>query len=128
MEDLFKKFIYTGVGWISITAEKFKKTIDKFVDDGKISSEEGKKIVDDFLKNTETKRDELENQFKSVVDKVIKSVSFAKKEELKELAERIAKLEAQIAKSSPEKKKTTTRKTTAKKTTTRKTNKKDDSK
>ena len=38
MEDLFKKFIYTGVGWISVTTERFKNTIDGFISDGKISS------------------------------------------------------------------------------------------
>ena len=123
MEDLFKKFIYTGVGWISITAEKFKKTIDEFVDDGKISSEEGKKIVDDFLKNSETKRDELESQFKNIVDKVINSVNFVKKEELEKLEKRIIELEAKVSKKPAAKKTTTT-----KKTTTKKTNKKDDSK
>lgn len=127
MEDLFKKFIYTGVGWISTTADKLKETIDKFVDDGKLSPKEGKKIVDDFLKNTESKRDELEDQFKSIVDKVIQSVSFVKKEELAKLEKRIAELEAKVAKK-PAAKKTTAKKTTAKKTTTRKTNKKDNSK
>jgi polyhydroxyalkanoate synthesis regulator phasin len=98
MEDLFKKFIYTGIGWISITTEKFKKTIEKFIDEGKISAEEGKKIVDDFIKNTETKKDELENHFNSVVDKLINSLKFAKSDELKKLEKRVAELESLLAK------------------------------
>jgi len=104
MEDFFKKFIYTGVGWISVTTDKFKKTIDGFISDGKISEPEGKKIVDDFLKNTETKKDEIETQFGSVVDKIIKSFSFATKTEVEDLEKKIAELEAIIAKKETEKK------------------------
>jgi polyhydroxyalkanoate synthesis regulator phasin len=97
MEDLFKKFIYTGIGWISITSEKFEKTIDTFIEEGKISAEEGKKIVDEFITNAETKKEELENQFSNVVNKIIESLKFAKAEELKKLEKRIAELESLIA-------------------------------
>ena len=127
MEDFFKKFIYTGVGWISVTTEKFKKTIDGFISDGKISEGEGKKIVDDFLKNTETKKDEIETQFGSVVDKIIKSFSFATKTEVDDLEKKVAELEAIIAKKETEQKTvkpTTKNKTVAKPKTTKKTTKK----
>jgi len=97
MEDLFKKLIYTGIGWISITTENFKKTIDKFIEEEKISAEEGKKIFDEFVQNAETKKDELEDQFKNIVDKLINSLNFAKQEEVKKLEKRVAELEAQIA-------------------------------
>ena len=130
MEDLFKKFIYTGIGWISVTTEKFKDAIDGFISDGKISESEGKKIVDDFLKNTETKKDEIETQFGSVVDKIIKSFSFATTTEVDALEKKIAELEALIAKKSSAEKTetktvkktaTTKAKTTAKPKTTKKT-------
>ena len=100
MEDLFKKLIYTGIGWISITTENFKKTIDKFIEEEKISAEEGKKIFDEFVQNAETKKDELEDQFKNIVDKLINSLNFAKQEEVKKLEKRVAELEAQIANNS----------------------------
>jgi len=127
MEDFFKKFIYTGVGWISVTTERFKKTIDGFISDGKISEGEGKKIVDDFLKNTETKKDEIETQFGSVVDKIIKSFSFATTTEVEALEKKIADLEAVVAKKETVQKtvKTTTKpKTATKSKTTKKTTKK----
>ena len=126
MEDFFKKFIYTGVGWISVTTERFKKTIDGFISDGKISEPEGKKIVDDFLKNTETKKDEIETQFGSVVDKIIKSFSFATTTEVEALEKKIADLEAIVAKKETTQKAATTTKpkTAAKPKTTKKTTKK----
>lgn len=98
MEDFFKKFIYTGVGWISITAEKFKKTIEKFVEEEKISEEEGKKIVDEFLKNSETKKEELEEHFKKALDKVLEAVNFAKQKDLDDLKKKVEDLEKKFSK------------------------------
>ena len=34
MEDLFQKFLYTGVGLVAMTAEKIHKSVDKLVSDG----------------------------------------------------------------------------------------------
>lgn len=117
MEDFFKKFIYTGVGWISVTTERFKKTIDGFISDGKISEPKGKRIVDDFLKNTETKKEEIETQFGIVVDKIIKSFSFATTTEVEALEKKVAELEAIVANKETSQKtiKTTTKPKTTKK-------------
>jgi polyhydroxyalkanoate synthesis regulator phasin len=98
MEDLFKKFIYTGIGWVSNATDKLKKNIDEFISEGKLSAEDGKKIVDEFLKNTESKKEEVENQFKKLIDEFLKSIRFAKAEELKKLETRVAKLEVLIKK------------------------------
>jgi len=99
MENNFiKKIINTGVGFVSLTAELMKQTVDGLISDGKISEEEGAKIVDDFTKNTETKREEIESQFKSIVEKVLKSFSFATKSDVDAIENRIAVLEALLAK------------------------------
>ena len=44
-ENIFKKFVYTGVGFLSLTADKFKTAIDELVSDNKLSESEGKKII-----------------------------------------------------------------------------------
>ena len=49
MEDLFKKFLYTGVGLVAMTTEKIQKSVDKLISDGKLSIEEGKKIIDKLV-------------------------------------------------------------------------------
>ena len=64
MDDLFKKFINTGVGLLSQGNKAVQVAIEKLVKESKISEQEGKKIVDDLLKNSETKRADLEKQFK----------------------------------------------------------------
>jgi polyhydroxyalkanoate synthesis regulator phasin len=66
MDDLFKKFINTGVGFLSQGNKAVQVAIEKLVKESKISEQEGKKIVDELLKNSETKRADLEKQFKGL--------------------------------------------------------------
>ena len=68
MDDLFKKFINTGVGLVSQGNKAMQTAIEKLVKESKISEHEGKKIVDDLLKSSETKRHDLEKQFKTLTD------------------------------------------------------------
>lgn len=130
MENVFKNFIYTGVGFVSLTAERFKKVVEDLIKDDKISKDEGKKILDDFLKNSETKREELEGQFNSIVEKLVRSFNFATSKDVEKLNERLENLEAVLAQkedeNEPEQEKEEA-KTAAKKTTrTRKTTTKKD--
>ena len=103
MEDLFKKFMYTGVGLVAHTVDKIQQSVNKLIEDNKISAEEGKKIVDDFIKNTQTKKDEFESQLKSISEKVIKGFNYAKKEDIDELKGRIEALEKELKKSKTKK-------------------------
>ncbi len=120
-KNILKKFINTGVGFVSLTAERMSQTIEGLISDGKISEEEGRKIIDDFTKNTETKRDELEGQFKSIVEKILKSFSFATSTEVDKIENRIAVLEALLAeKEAKEETKPAAKKTTTKKPATKK--------
>ena len=104
MEDLIKKFMYTGVGLVSMTSEKFQSAVDKLVDDNKISSEEGKKIVDDLMKKTEAKRDEFEGKLKEVTESVVSKFDFLKKNDYDTLVKRVEALEAEVAKKKTTKK------------------------
>jgi polyhydroxyalkanoate synthesis regulator phasin len=101
MEDLFKKFLYTGVGLVALTAEKIQKTVDRLVSEDKLTTDEGKKIVDEFVKNTQTKKEEFETQLRSITEKVIRSFDFATAHELNELKKRVEALEAKMNGSKP---------------------------
>ncbi|MBN1252003.1 MAG: hypothetical protein JXR51_08530 [Bacteroidales bacterium] len=114
MEDFFKKFIYTGVGWISLTGDKLKKLIDAFIEEGKLSEKDGKQIVDEFIKNAETKKEELEVQFDKLVNQLISSFSFATINEIADLNTRISELEKALNKKKPTTKKPTQKKSKAK--------------
>lgn len=81
MDDLFKKFINTGVGFLSQGNKAVQVAIEKLVKESKISEQEGKKIVDDLLKNSETKRADLEKQFKTLTTDLKSRVSRKGKKE-----------------------------------------------
>jgi len=100
MEDLIKKFVYTGVGMASLTAEKLQKSIDRLVDEEKISEKEGKKIVDEFFEKTETRKKDLESQFSKITEEVLKKFDFSKAKEILELNKRVKALETKVAKMS----------------------------
>jgi len=68
MDDLFKKFINTGVGFLSQGNKAMQSAIEKLVKESKISEQEGKKIVDDLMKSSEAKRTDLEKQFKGLTE------------------------------------------------------------
>lgn len=97
LENLFKKFVYTGVGLVSLTKEKVEKYVDELVKEDKISTKEGEKIVEDFFKNTEEKRNELEGQLKTSVEKFVKAFKFASNKDLEALENRIKVLEDLIS-------------------------------
>jgi polyhydroxyalkanoate synthesis regulator phasin len=97
MENLFKKFVYTGVGLVSLTKDKVQKMVDELVDENKISTTEGKKLVDDFFETTDNKRKELETQLKDAVEKMVKKFNFASRKEVEELEARIKELEAALS-------------------------------
>ncbi|MEN9443860.1 MAG: hypothetical protein RIS47_750 [Bacteroidota bacterium] len=97
MENLFRNLVYTGVGFVALTKKKFEEAVETLVTEEKISSKEGKKLVDEFVKNTESKVSEFEGQMKNVVEKVVKSLSFATTTDLDALRNRVAVLEAVLA-------------------------------
>jgi polyhydroxyalkanoate synthesis regulator phasin len=99
MEDLFKKFLYTGVGLVALTAERLQSAIEELVDDGKLSKEEGKKVFGGLLEKTESRREEFEDRFKAFTQKVIESLNLPSHDEIEALQERVAVLEAKLEKS-----------------------------
>lgn len=117
MEDLFKKFVYTGVGLVAMTAEKLQETIDGMVDEGKLSKEEGRKVVDDLMEATESKREEFEEKIKSFTEKVIESLNLPTRKEVESLKAKVASLEAELEAQSKKTTRTPAKRTTVKKAT-----------
>jgi polyhydroxyalkanoate synthesis regulator phasin len=97
MSDVFKNFLYAGVGLAAMTTEKIQATVDELVEKGKISDSEGKKIVEDFLSNSEEKKSEFEEKLRSVSEEIIAKFDFMKNKEVDELKARVEELEAKLA-------------------------------
>ncbi|RTQ48228.1 hypothetical protein EJV47_17525 [Hymenobacter gummosus] len=85
MEDLFKKFIYAGVGFVSRTNDRVQDTINQLVQENKLSQKEGEKILASLQKNTDTKRKEFETQINSIAKRVMKGMGVASSTDVEEL-------------------------------------------
>jgi polyhydroxyalkanoate synthesis regulator phasin len=99
MDELVKKFLYTGVGLAALTAEKLQETIDEMVGKGKVSKDEGKKIVDDFVDKVENQRDDFEGRWKEMVDNFTSSVNLPKlvtQEDMEVIMRRLDVIEAKV--------------------------------
>lgn len=97
MQDTWAKFIYNAMSLISLSAENLQKTLQQLTENRKISLEESRKLYDDFLKNTEQKREELEDQLKKIFERIAKNLNFAPYSELEVLKKRIEELENKVA-------------------------------
>lgn len=110
MEDLFKKFLYTGVGLVSHNAELLQKNVKELIDKGRLSEEEGRKVVDDLIDDTNNKREEFEDRLKGLVDGILGKLDLPSREEVSSLKSRIAELEEELAAAKTADVKTTTTK------------------
>ncbi|MEZ4777353.1 MAG: hypothetical protein R3D00_29520 [Bacteroidia bacterium] len=116
MEDLFKKFFYTGVGIASLTAEKLQEVVDELIGKGKVSKEEGKKIVDDFKDKVDVRKEEIESKIKDLAGNLTEGLNipkFVSKEDFDAMMSRIEALEAKVGLGATEEVKETEKKSTA---------------
>ncbi len=67
MEDLFRKILYTGVGFVTTASDSVQKSVLELIQKGEISEKEGKKIVTDLEKSVNEKREEFEERLNTMV-------------------------------------------------------------
>jgi polyhydroxyalkanoate synthesis regulator phasin len=96
MEDILKKFIYTGVGLLSLTTTKFKEMLDELIRDRKISEDEGKRLLDDFLAKAKDSQEDFEQQINTVAAQFGKDYKKNTHDEMERLKERVAVLESKL--------------------------------
>lgn len=97
MEDMFKKFLYSGVGMVTSTVEKVQTTVNRLVDEGKISENEGRKVIDDLLEDMDTKKEEYEGKARGLMENLLAKFDFPTRKEVEALEQKIADLEAKLA-------------------------------
>lgn len=97
MEELFKKFLYTGVGLVTTTVESVQKQVNTLVEEGKITETEGKKVVDDLLEDVDQKKDEYEGKVRGLVENILAKFDFPTRNEVESLEAKVTELEAKLA-------------------------------
>jgi len=96
MENILRKALYTGVGFVTIATEKVQDTITNLVENGKLSEEEGKKIVDDLMSDLESKKEGFESRVNGLVNKIVNTVDLPSRTDFSTLKSRIKELESQL--------------------------------
>lgn len=96
MEDIFKRALYSSIGFVAILLEKMQQNIDDLINQGKISETEGRQMVEDFLGNLEVKKESLTTQVNSLSEEALSKFTWLKNQSLDELHQRIAELEVQL--------------------------------
>lgn len=96
MEDILKRFIYTGVGLLSLTTTRIRETIDELINNRKITEEEGRRIIDDFAQMTKSQTEDFEEQIRSLSSKYGQDFGFSAEKEIEKLKERVADLERRL--------------------------------
>lgn len=87
MEQLFKKFLYTGVGLVATAAEQLQERAQPH-------AEKGKEKLDSLRENWQ--QDMAGYRLRHVTDRVVERLELVSREEVTSLAERVAALEARI--------------------------------
>jgi polyhydroxyalkanoate synthesis regulator phasin len=90
------ELFYTAVGFVAKSRSSVQDAIQQLTDDRKISAEEGKKIYADFVKDTEVKREELEQQLGKIVERIAHNLNLATTQQLEDLQNKVESLEKRV--------------------------------
>lgn len=93
MIELLKKGILTGIGLASLTKEKIEQYGKELIEQGHLSEKEGKEIVHYLEEISEREKKNMESKIEATINRVLKTVEVARKEDIRKLEKRITKLE-----------------------------------
>lgn len=91
MEQLFKKFLYTGVGLVAAAAEQLQEQLEERAQP---HADKGKETLDTLRQNWQ--QDMAGYRLRHVTDRVVERLELVSREEVNSLAERVAALEARL--------------------------------
>lgn len=95
MEDLFKKFLYTGVGIASQATTKVREQIEAVVENNESNIKEGEKLVNKMMKKGETKKETVESSIRKYIDNTLERFEVPTRTEVNTLLARLEELETQ---------------------------------
>jgi len=95
--ELLKKVLYTGVGAVTTTSDRVKKSVEELSKKGEGTQMEGKKVVDEFYADVKERRELMGQRFRKVVDTVLGQFDFPNRTEAEKLHAKLAELEEKLA-------------------------------
>jgi len=88
-----KRLFLAAVGSAAVTYEKATKLVDEMVEKGKLTVEEGKELTEELKKTIQSKKEDLMPLTKEDLREILNEMSFASKEDLYEVKERLNRIE-----------------------------------
>jgi len=101
MIELFKKAIYTGVGFAVLTKEKAEELVKELAQQAQFSEQEGKELLDSVMKQSEQARNDFQAKIEEGVTAVVKKLNLATRDEVTSLKAKIDELAAKVSPGPP---------------------------
>ncbi len=96
MENFIRKSFLAGIGFLSLTEEKFRKNMEEFIKQGEISEKEGKELINRFKEKYKDFFNDIEKKINIQVEKVIEKSGLVRKSDLEKIEKKIKELENKI--------------------------------
>lgn len=93
MINELKRLFLAAVGSATVTIEKASKLVDEMVEKGKLTVDEGKELTEELKKTIQSKKEDLMPLTKEDLREILTEMSFATKEDLYEVKERLNRIE-----------------------------------
>ncbi|OKO94095.1 hypothetical protein BRO54_1710 [Geobacillus proteiniphilus] len=91
--SILKKGLAFGLGLAIASKEQVEKIIDELVKKGELSLDESKEVIDQWKQQTEARKTEVQRLVREQIKQVIDKLDLATKEDVRQLEERIRRLE-----------------------------------
>ena len=98
MEDFVRKSFLAGIGFLSLTEEKFRKNMEDFVKKGEITEKEGKELVGKFKGRYKDFIDDLEKKINIQIEKIVEKSGLVTKNDLEKIEKRLQDIEDKVNK------------------------------
>jgi polyhydroxyalkanoate synthesis regulator phasin len=94
--DIIRKSLYAGLGVVVVTGEEIRKTVDRFVEAGKMTVEDSEALVRELSAKGEKQQDEFQQWLADMVRATVNRLEIADKREVEELTAKVKLLEERI--------------------------------
>lgn len=91
-----RRFIYFGLGALSLTRDRVEKMMNEAVDKGEINREDAKQYIDEAVKRGIEEKEELRKMIKQEHEEIKAQLGFVSRKDLEALETRIKALEDKI--------------------------------
>lgn len=93
MFDIIRKTMLAGVGFATVTKDKFEELAKEFIAKGELTEKEGKKLVAEYMKKSEQARKTMEKNLEELIQKSLNKMNIASQKDIARLEAKIKQLE-----------------------------------